>query len=283
MYNYLTKFYISANCAFFDNTDYRTNNNENPHYVEILNHQKIDISTEAGRKELREKAIEYLNSLKGTQVQCPILEKEFGKNIMITFGRIGIKKTISFSASVEKLIAIFQIKNIIKTANSYKIVPNVKQEKKPGVKRYINLFNKITILNKVRNVKVYVEEKHNGQFYYEMILNNANYLDNTQKNICYGIACPTRQIRGVPTADEYNITNYFDDVNSFLNLFNDMQLDKNSIIVLDCCEKKADLGKLLPAKRIRLPSQIGDYNITNYFDDVNSFLNLFFENEFCCK
>ena len=42
MYNYLLNFYITANCAFFDNTDYRTNNNEKPHYVEILNHQKIE-------------------------------------------------------------------------------------------------------------------------------------------------------------------------------------------------------------------------------------------------
>ena len=219
MYNYLIKFYISANCAFFDNTDYRTNNNEKPHYVEILNHQKIDISTEAGRKELREKAIEYLNSLKGTQVQCPILEKEFGKNIMITFGRIGIKKTISFSASVEKLIAIFQIKNIIKTANSYKIVPNVKQEKKPGVKRYIYLFNNVKIQHKLIKVRVIIEEKQPGIFYYEMMLNKSDYLDNTQKNICYEITCPTRQSRRLPITDKHNITNYFDDVNSFLNLF----------------------------------------------------------------
>ena len=110
MYNHLINFYITANCAFFDNTNnVNVNANTKPHYVEILNHHKIDISTETGRKELREKAIEYLNSLKGTQVQCPILEKEFGKNIMITFGRIGIKKTISFSLIMSICLTSFRL------------------------------------------------------------------------------------------------------------------------------------------------------------------------------
>ena len=215
MYNHLINFYITANCAFFDNTDYRTNNNEKPHYVEILNHQKIDISTEAGRKELREKAKEYLWSLRGKKVECPILEKEFGKPVFVEFRMRGLKKTRSFLANEKKVLALFYIKNIIKTATSYIVEPNYKKERKQEIEQYIHLFNKIKINKDIIKVNISIE-KDGDLFYY------------------------------------------------------DFQLDKNSIIVLDCCEKKADLGKLLPAKRIRLPSQIGDYNITNNFDDVNS-------------
>ena len=60
-----------------------------------------------------------------------------------------------------------------------------------------------------------------------------------------------------------------------------MQLDKNSIIVLDSYKKNTNLN-LMQAKQLLPSDQIGDYNITNYFDDVNSYLNLFFENEFFC-
>ena len=60
-----------------------------------------------------------------------------------------------------------------------------------------------------------------------------------------------------------------------------MQLDKNSIIVLDSCKKNTNLN-LMQAKQLLPSDQIGNRNVTNNFDDVNSFLNLFFENEFCC-
>lgn len=228
MYNHLLNFYITANCAFFDNTDYRTNNNEKPHYVEILNHQKIDISTEAGRKELREKAKEYLWSLRGKKVECPILEKEFGKPVFIEFRMRGIKKTSSFLANYKKVLAMFHIKDIIKSATSYIVETNNKKEKKPNVEYYIHLFNKIKINKEIIKVNLSIEKQGN-LFYY------------------------------------------------------DMQLDKNSIEILDSCKKNVDLRKLTLAKRIQPNSQINNHNITNYFDDVNSFLNLFFENEFCCK
>ena len=227
MYNHLINFYITANCAFFDNTDYRTNNNEKPHYVEILNHQKIDISTEAGRKELREKATEYLLMLKGQKVECPILEKEFGKPVFIEFRMRGIKKTSSFLANYKKVLAMFHIKDIIKSATSYIVETNNKKEKKPNVEYYIHLFNKIKINKEIIKVNLSIEKQGN-LFYY------------------------------------------------------DMQLDKNSIEILDSCKKNVDLRKLTLAKRIQPNSQINNHNITNNFDDVNSFLNLFFENEFCC-
>ena len=229
MYNHLINFYITANCAFFDNTNnVNVNANTKPHYVEILNHHKIDISTEAGRKELREKAIEYLWSLRGKKVECSILEKEFGKPVFIEFRMRGLKKTSRFLANYKKVLAMFYIKNIINTATSYAVEPNYKKEKKPDVENYIHLFNKIKINKEIIKVNLSIEKK-GTLFYY------------------------------------------------------DMQLDENSIIILDCCKKNTDLGNTTPAKQLQLKSQIGDYNITNYFDDVNSFLNLFFENEFCCK
>ena len=111
--------------------------------------------------------------------------------------------------------------------------------------------------------------------------NSIEILDSCKKNVDLRKLTLAKRIQPNSQINNHNITNNFDDVNSFFNLFNDMQLDKNSIIVLDCCKKNTDLGNTTPAKRIRLPSQIGDYNITNYFDDVNSFLNLFFEDKFC--
>ena len=158
MYNHLINFYITANCAFFDNTDYRTNNNEKPHYVEILNHQKIDISTEAGRKELREKAKEYLWSLRGKKVECPILEKEFGKPVFVEFRMRGLKKTSRFLANYKKVLAMFYIKNIINTATSYAVEPNYKKEKKQQIEYYIHLFNKIKINKEIIKVNLSIEK-----------------------------------------------------------------------------------------------------------------------------
>ena len=257
MYNYLIKFYISANCAFFDNTDYRTNNNEKPHYVEILNHHKIDISTEAGRKELREKAKEYLWSLRGKKVECPILEKEFGKPVFIEFSMRGLKKTSRFLA-------------------------NYKKEKKQQIEYYIHLFNKIKINKEIIKVNLSIEKQGN-LFYYDMQLdkNSIIVLDSCKKNVDLRKLTLAKRIQPNSQINNHNITNNFDDVNSFLNLFNDMQLDKNSIIVLDYCKKNTNLN-LMQAKQLLPSDQIGDHNVTNNFDDVNSFLNLFFENEFCC-
>lgn len=228
MYNHLINFYITANCAFFDNTNnINVNANTKPHYVEILNHHKIDISTEAGRKELREKAIEYLWSLRGKKVECPILEKEFGKPVFIEFRMRGLKKTSRFLANYKKVLAMFYIKNIIKTATSYAVEPNYKKEKKQQIEYYIHLFNKIKINKEIIKVNLSIEKQGN-LFYY------------------------------------------------------DMQLDKNSIIVLDSCKKNTNLN-LMQAKQLLPSDQIGNHNVTNNFDDVNSFLNLFFEDEFCCK
>ena len=59
-----------------------------------------------------------------------------------------------------------------------------------------------------------------------------------QKNVDLRKLTLAKRIQPNSQINNHNITNNFDDVNSFFNLFNDMQLDKNSIEILDSCEKK---------------------------------------------
>ena len=135
--------------------------------------------TEEGKKALRKAAKEFLQTIRGEWVDCPILG---GK---VEIRQRGIKEIIAFSADPRKLKLMPALKQLIKSASSSDKQQNKKLDKKPEVMAYYHLHSSIILEETKIFVQVIIEEDRDGLLHYDMIIDDdavALPLDNNSRN-----------------------------------------------------------------------------------------------------
>lgn len=135
---------------------------------------EFDLTTNEGRKALREVAKNHLLGLIRDEHGNP---KEYWVrntflNQDIEIRKRGIKETLSWSANPIKLLALAKIEEIIATAvgiGDY-IQENTKKDKKNRVDSYYHLSNKIMIDRRTYSLDVVIEKDDKGLLHYDFIV-----------------------------------------------------------------------------------------------------------------
>lgn len=127
---------------------------------------EFDLSSKEGKAELRQKAREYFETLRGKWVYNPHLDSQ------IEIRTRGITEVIQWSADVRKLQLLADIENIIATAvgvgTGFEV--NGKLSEKPQVSNYFRLWNQASINGKVFKFQVMIERDGDGLLHYDLIL-----------------------------------------------------------------------------------------------------------------
>ena len=129
---------------------------------------EFDLSSKEGKAELRQKAREYFETLRGKWVYNPHLDSQ------IEIRTRGITEVISWSADVRKLQLLADIENIIATAvgvgTGFEV--NGKKDEKPYVQNYFRLWNQASINGEVFKFQVTIEQDIYGLLHYDLVLPN---------------------------------------------------------------------------------------------------------------
>ncbi|MDO5651031.1 MAG: PLxRFG domain-containing protein [Moraxella sp.] len=132
---------------------------------------------------LRQKAIDYLQSLKGDYVTIPALA-HVEQDPQVEIRERGIKHIESYSADPRKLQILVKIKDVLATAEYLYSENNVKKDKKLNIEKYHYLKNTVKIDGKSFEFVLVIEKDQNGLLHYDILTNKyaERHLANAQKN-----------------------------------------------------------------------------------------------------
>lgn len=119
---------------------------------------------EEGKKARRAATKDYLDSLRGQMVNVPALDAD------VEIRNRGIKKVISMTGNPIKLKMLAGLKQLIATGRNPVVEANDKPVKKPDVKQYYRLSNRVSMDGERHNVTVLIEEDTNGLLHYDLLL-----------------------------------------------------------------------------------------------------------------
>lgn len=123
--------------------------------------------TPEGKKALRGALKEYLESLRGEWVDCPIL----GDKVEIR--RRGIKETLAFTGDPRKMRIVAGLKGIIHGARAVEEQPNYALLDKPQVQKYFILTAPVSLAGQILPVRVVIEQDQDGKLYYDLMLDKG--------------------------------------------------------------------------------------------------------------
>ncbi len=131
---------------------------------------EFDLTTEAGKKSLRNAAVSYLNSLadEGDTIYCADLQAD------VKFGRKNNRKFGSLSGSEVKLFMAGQIKNIIARAKKFKPSQDrYDTTKQKNKMTYHYLKTAVMYQDKEYGARIVIREDSNGNYHYDLQVNSG--------------------------------------------------------------------------------------------------------------
>lgn len=136
-----------------------------------------------GKKALRAKVSDFLESIKGEFVYCSAVQES------IELRKRGLKKLISHSGDKRKLKAVYAIKDMIKTARLIDVQKNLKTQLKPQVSHYYHLKQIVKLGNEIIPFRLILEQDTNGKIFYDLSVLECELEIKTSKTK----SCPKNQ------------------------------------------------------------------------------------------
>lgn len=118
--------------------------------------------------ELREKAINHLESMRDTWIDIPALSR-VEQNTKVQIRERGIKHIKTFSPNPEKLLLLSKIEQVLKTAKYGYTEKNSKKSKKPDVELYHYLTNTFTYHGEELTFVLVIEKDTQGLLHYDIL------------------------------------------------------------------------------------------------------------------
>ncbi|WP_410472090.1 hypothetical protein ACGTJS_10935 [Faucicola mancuniensis] len=176
--------------------------------------------------ELREKAINHLETMRDEYVNIPALSV-VEKDTQVQLRQRGIEHIKTYSPNPEKLLMLQHIEKLLKTSKYLYKTNNVKTAKKPRVELYYYLTNKFNWQGEPHNCVLVIEKDQQGMLHYDILTGKyaEKHLEQAKKML--GHWMPKNKSGREPSIQGYDNAIPEKNLGNYQNLYDNINLDDN--------------------------------------------------------